>query len=250
MEREADVGGILSQTVDVMGGAGRAVIIFVLVLGVFSGIGGLFGLASVDDNFITAQWTNGGFDTQSASMMEGVFGLANIVLFVIAAYLLLKEMLAAVGRPMRGGSRFWSFLGLSILATIATVLGFLLFIIPGIILLVRWSAANGFVMNGEHGIRGSLGASWEATEGRGLSIFGAGLLMWIVLVVLAVMVSGVIGGLGFATSSDEVLSPMLAVAVAASGFLEAFTNAASLAFSIAVFHLVAPGDTSVADVFE
>ena len=39
MEREADVSGILSQTVDVIGAAGRAVLIYVVVLGLFNGIG-------------------------------------------------------------------------------------------------------------------------------------------------------------------------------------------------------------------
>ena len=78
----------------------------------------------------------------------------------------------------------------------------------------------------------------------------AGLVLWLSLAVLTGIVSGVIGGLGLAASSGGVLSPMLAIAVAVSGFLEALTNAASFAFSIAVFHLVAPASTAVADVFE
>ena len=60
MDREADVSGILSQTVDVIGGAGRAVLIYVLILGIFSGIGGLFGLVSMEDNLFSARWIGGG----------------------------------------------------------------------------------------------------------------------------------------------------------------------------------------------
>ena len=44
MEREANVGGILGQTADLVGSAGRAILIYVLVLGLFSGLGGLFGM--------------------------------------------------------------------------------------------------------------------------------------------------------------------------------------------------------------
>ena len=249
MEREASVGGILGQTVDVLGAAGRAVVIYVLVLGLFAGIGGLFGLASLDDNFFSAQWINGRFETQSTGLLSGLFEFAGLILFVIASYLLLKELMAAIGRPMRAGSRFWSFVGMSILAVIGTMIGFVLLVIPGIIVMVRWSAANGYVLNGEHSVTESLGASWEATDGHGLSIFGAGLLMWIVLAVIGATALGIITGVG-APGAAGLFSPMFAIWVALSGFMEAFSNAASFAFSIAVFHLVAPASTAVADVFE
>jgi len=130
------------------------------------------------------------------------------------------------------------------------MIGFALLFIPFVILLVRWSAANGYVISGEYGATKSLGASWQATDGRSWSIFGAGLLLWIVLAVIAGMASGLIGGIAFAARPGELLSPMLAIAVAVSSVVSSFTNAVSLAFSIAVFHLVAPADTSVADVFE
>ncbi|MBD58723.1 MAG: hypothetical protein CL808_01190 [Citromicrobium sp.] len=248
MEREADVSGILSQTIDVLGAAGRAVVIYVLVLGVLNGLGGLFGLASLDDNFFTARISDGMFQPATAGLYSSLFELGALVVFVIASYLLLTQMMAAMGRPMRAGSRFWSFVGMSILALIGTMIGFVLLIIPGIILMVRWSAANGFVLTGEHGITGSLGASWEATDGHGGSIFGAGLLLWIGLAVLSSVVLGVaMAGWGGTGGS---FSPLFGVAMTISGFTEAFGNAVSFAFSIAVFHLVAPADTSVADVFE
>ena len=137
---------------------------------------------------------------------------------------------------------------MSILAMIGVMIGFVFLVIPGIVVLVRWSAANGFVLTGEHGITGSLGASWEATDGHGLSIFGAGLVVWIALAVLSSVVLGVaFAGVG---SGGGTFSPLLGLATAISGFTEAFGNAVSFAFSIAVFHLVAPADTSVAEVFE
>lgn len=249
MEREASIGGILSQTFETVSAAGRAVLIYTLILGVFSGLGGLFGLASVDDSFLSARIRNGGFDTDTIGLVNGLFETASLVLFVIASYLLLKQMLVAIGRSPAAGSRFWSFLLMSILAIIGMVLGAFVFFIPAIILLVKWSAANGFVLTGKRGITESLGESWSATSGHGLSIFVAGLLLWLFMMIIGGMAVGMIVAIGVNADSG-LFSPITAIAVALSSFVESFNYAISFAFSIAVFHLVAPADTSVADVFE
>ena len=138
----------------------------------------------------------GGIDTQTAGLFQGLFALGNMVLFVIASYFLLVQMLHALGRSMSAGARFWSFVGMSILAGIGVGIGFMLLFIPGIIVMVRWSAANGYLLSGEHSITDSLGASWEATKGHGWSIFGAGLLLWIGLTVLNSVILGVVMGTG------------------------------------------------------
>ena len=250
MDREANVSGFLSETVDVIGGAGRAVLIYVLVLGLFSGLGGLFGLVSMDDGLFSVRWIGGGFNTQTSGVLQSLFGLGNTVLFVIASYFLLVQMMHALGRSMTAGARFWSFVGMSILAGIGVGIGFVLLVIPGIIVMVRWSAANGYLLSGEHSITDSLGASWDATAGHGWAIFGAGLLLWIGLAVLNSVIVGVVMGTGIATGGGGLFSPMFALGVTLSSFVEAFGNALNFAFSMAVFHLLAPSDTSVADVFE
>ena len=84
MEREADVSGILGQTVEVLGAAGRAAITYVVVLGLFNGAGGLFGLASADDNFFSARFTDTMWETQTSSAPEALFGVCSMLLFVIA----------------------------------------------------------------------------------------------------------------------------------------------------------------------
>ena len=247
MEREADVSGILSQTVDVIGAAGRAVLIYVVVLGLFNGIGGLAGLAEMDDNVFSVGIRSGVLNAETLGLAATLYQLLGLVLYVVAAFFLLRQMLEQIGRPARGGNLL-SYVAMSVLAMIGLMIGFVLLVIPALILLVRWSAANGFLLSGDKGITGALGASWEATGGRGWSIFGAGLVMWIGLVVLSSIVVGIVAATGFAASGG--FSPLFGVAMTVSGLIEAFNNAASFAFSIAVFHLVAPADTSVADVFE
>ena len=247
MEREADVSGILSQTVDVIGAAGRAVLIYVVVLGLFNGIGGLAGLAEMDDNVFSVGIRSGVLNAETLGLAATLYQLLGLVLYVVAAFFLLRQMLEQIGRPARGGNLL-SYLAMSVLAMIGLMIGFVLLIIPALILLVRWSAANGFLLSGDKGITGALGASWEATDGHGLSIFGAGLVLWIALIVLSSIVVGTVAATGLAASGG--FSPLFGVAMTVSGLIEAFNNAASFAFSIAVFHLVAPADTSVADVFE
>lgn len=247
MEREADVSGILSQTVDVIGAAGRAVLIYVVVLGLFNGIGGLAGLAEMDDNIFSVGIRSGVLNAETLGLAATLYQLLGLVLYVVAAFFLLRQMLEQIGRPARGGNLL-SYVAMSVLAMIGLMIGFVLLVIPGLILLVRWSAANGFLLSGDKGITGALGASWEATDGRGLSIFGAGLVLWIGLAVLSSIVVGIVAATGFTASGG--FSPLFGVAMTVSGLIEAFNNAASFAFSIAVFHLVAPADTSVADVFE
>ncbi|MEL7680462.1 hypothetical protein AAG602_04775 [Citromicrobium bathyomarinum] len=247
MEREANVSGILSQTVDVIGAAGRAVLIYVVVLGLFNGIGGLAGLAEMDDNVFSVGIRSGVLNAETLGLAATLYQLLGLVLYVVAAFFLLRQMLEQIGRPARGGNLL-SYVAMSVLAMIGLMIGFVLLVIPGLILLVRWSAANGFLLSGDKGITGALGASWEATDGRGLSIFGAGLVLWIGLAVLSSIVVGIVAATGFTASGG--FSPLFGVAMTVSGLIEAFNNAASFAFSIAVFHLVAPADTSVADVFE
>ena len=204
----------------------------------------------MDEGLFSARWIGGGIDTQTAGLFQGLFGVGNVVLFVIASYFLLVQMMQSLGRSMTAGARFWSFVGMSIIAVIGVGIGFVLLIIPGIIVMVRWSAANGYLLGGEHSITDSLGASWEATKGHGWSIFGAGLLLTIGVAVLNSIIVGVVLGTGLATGGGGLASPMFALGVTLSSFVEAFGNAVNFAFSMAVFHLVAPADTSVADVFE
>ena len=70
--------------------------------------------------------------------------------------------------------------------------------------------------------------------------------MWIGLVVLSSIVVGIVAATGFAASGG--FSPLFGVAMTVSGLIEAFNNAASFAFSIAVFHLVAPDKHELASV--
>lgn len=73
-----------------------------------------------------------------------------------------------------------SFFGLSILHSLAVFLGVLMFVLPGLYLLLRWLAAFARLLSSDEGIPAALGWSWRKTEGHvaalGLAFLAPGLL--------------------------------------------------------------------------
>jgi hypothetical protein len=155
----------------------------------------------------------------------------------VGGYWLITRFLAARGRYVEGPTRFWAYLGMGILSVIAIVFGLILLIVPGLILLVRWSAASGFVVGNRQGVTESLSASWQATRGRGWSIFAAGLLFFIGLSIAG----GVIGAATGAIS--------MTVNGAVSVFVQAFGSAATIALGIAIYMLVHDDTRELGEVF-
>jgi len=140
-------------------------------------------------------------------------------------------------RIVKQENRFWLYLGMTILSTIGLIIGFILLIIPGIILAVRWSAASGFLVSGREGVIDSLKASWEATRGNGLTIFLAGLVLFIVLVLIIGIITGVISFVNVTLGGIV------------GSLLEAFTNAIMPAFGVAIYCLVQNDGEQLEEVF-
>jgi hypothetical protein len=68
---------------------------------------------------------------------------------------------------------FFPMLGLSLLTYLAYAFGLALLVVPGIILVVRWSISVPVLIAEEPGVIGALRGSWQATEGRFWPILGA-----------------------------------------------------------------------------
>lgn len=84
--------------------------------------------------------------------------------------------------------------GLAILMGMAVGVGFVLLVVPGVILYVMWAVASPVLVAERTGVFGAFGRSRELTEGARWKVFGVELVVllawWII--------SGVIGGLMFA----------------------------------------------------
>jgi hypothetical protein len=233
MKHEANVGGILAELLSLVGDAGRDVALYILVVGGLTAVGVLAGFSETTAGVLNYGFSVGTDDTPASALFE----LFAAIVGIVAIYLLLTRLLAARGRLATGGGRFWPYLGMAIVSTIAVVLGLFMLIIPGVVLLVRWSAASGFLIGAGEGVTDSLGASWDATEGHGWAIFFAGLI-----VSVGVLVGSVIIGVLLAFTSEQVVAVV-------SAFIEAASGAVFAAFGVAIYCLVHDAGEDLSEVF-
>jgi hypothetical protein len=97
----------------------------------------------------------------------------------------------SVGELLRSVSPvFWQLLGVSILFGIGVAIGFVLLIVPGLILLTIWSVVAPVTVLERPGVFAAFGRSRELVRGNGWNVFAV-----IVLVFLAVMVISIAAGL-------------------------------------------------------
>ncbi|MFA4898026.1 MAG: hypothetical protein WC563_00745 [Brevundimonas sp.] len=94
-----------------------------------------------------------------------------------------------------GVQNFLPLLGLAIVASIGMMLGFLLLIVPGIILSVMWSVGAPSVVVEKRGVFASLQRSRELTKGYRWQVFG----LLVIYVILSWIIGAAIGGLSLAT---------------------------------------------------
>ena len=90
-------------------------------------------------------------------------------------------------------------IGVGILAGIAIGVGFLLFVIPGLILLTIWAVIAPVIVVEHSGVMNSFGRSRELVRGNGWQVFG---VIFVVFLISAV-VAGILGAIG-AGISDSV----------------------------------------------
>ncbi len=236
MDRKITFSGLLSETFALIRDGARGVLFFVFVVGGLGAIGTIMGLVQLDNEFAGV---GAGFAiTPGMGLAEAAFQILIAVVSVIASYLLLAHFLDRRGLLTDSSTRIWAFVGMGILWLLGLIIGFLLLVVPGIILLVRWSASTGYLIGARKGVVESLSASWNATRGSSWPIFFAGL---VVTIGLAIVVGALVGALFFA-------SP-LSVTAAVAAPLDALQNSVALAFAIAVYTQVEGSSGEMKEVF-
>ncbi|AHE57505.1 glycerophosphoryl diester phosphodiesterase membrane domain-containing protein [Sphingomonas sanxanigenens] len=89
------------------------------------------------------------------------------LLSLIFQLMITRALLAALQlRGPDGGSSFWMILGLGILSGLAILLGFVLLVVPGIFLTVRWALSVPILVAEEVGPSDAMRRSWALTEGN------------------------------------------------------------------------------------
>ncbi|MHA6769860.1 hypothetical protein [Sphingobium ummariense] len=118
-------------------------------------------------------------------------------------------------------------IGLTILMVLALMAGFILFVIPGVILLLMWAVAVPALVTERIGVFAAFSRSRALTKGARWRIFGLYLLLFIVMWLFLILISLVlgIGGLtsGLAIQASQGTVPVTSLIV--SGILNTITIA-------------------------
>jgi len=139
--------------------------------------------------------------TQVATAPEGqaIIAIASFIVIMFlsplavainlhAAFQSMRGRPVSLGESVAGGlSRFLPLLGVMILFTLGATLGFLLLIVPGIILMVMWYVAVPACVLERTGPARSLGRSRELTKGYRWKIFGLILLVYVLSIIGSVL---------------------------------------------------------------
>ena len=236
MGREKNFSGFLSETFDLIGQNMGPILAYIVVMGGLNAAGLMLGL--IDGGSTLASVAFGFSVDASDGLAPGLFQLTVGVLSIVASYLLLARLLESRGRLPVRETRIWAYVGLSILSVLGFMFGFLLLIIPGVILMVRWSATSGYLIERRLGVIECMTASWDATRGSSWPIFFVALVLFLGLAIVGGVAGSVVAVIG-ANAVTAVFSSLAEVA----------GNAVFLAFGIAVYLLVDNNARDIGDVF-
>lgn len=156
---------------------------------------------------------------------------------IIVLYVLTETMLHRAGYPVAPGTRrYIRFIGMSLAISICSVFGLIVFIVPGLIFMARWSVSAPMFISGRKRAFEAMGASWSATRGSEGSIIAA------VLIPIVFTVVSVAAGLARGNEASVLLIAIGAIA-------SLIGSAISTALGVAIYSLL-PGDHQAAKPFE
>lgn len=179
----------------------------------------------------------------NSAMYDPVFisGLTRVLLFTAVVVLLQFSLQAFAIRQvlLREGfarpeipARYGHFLLVMVLVNVASLLGTMLLIVPGVLILLRWLIAPGFTLTRGMNTLEALTASRDATRGHRGAMLGAllvlaavwlvpyGLLMWSAGGLLAINAIAPLSGFGLARLGLTVLGAAASLAFAIGFFME------------------------------
>lgn len=238
MNNSVNLSSILSGTVDQIQHNSRLAIIYLALMIPLSSVSTFYEAQGGDSqsNF------NFGLMIDEALISQGAVAIAVVIgVFIIgllAQYWLYAGMTRGTHTP--SFNRLLPYIGMYILSSFAIGLGFVLLIIPGIILSVRWIALMPAVIDRDSGAMNAFGESWNMTDGYGWSIFGAAFIIGVVMIVIGIMV----GITGAASGTASVLASFL------GAVLESVAVLVFAAFAVTVYHQLRDDTQEMVDAFE
>lgn len=167
-----------------------------------------------------------------------VLSFTGIVVGIVATYFLLDAVVRRTGlRSRTGGDAFVPFCLMSILATLGVFGGFILLVIPGLVIMARWMLAGTLVVARGDGARQALGESWERTSGAEFAILIA--LLALLIVPIAVVIACAV-----------LFDPADPVGIGASQIASSAMSAVIQAMGVALYGLIVGVPTAAPTTLE
>lgn len=188
-------------------------------------------------------------DIMSSDAGAGFSGFA-VGIFVQYAVVerLLSERLPEGGERRR---RYWAIFIASLLGGLGMLVGFLLFVVPGIVLLAGWSASTPFIVAENKGGKEALADSWEATRGWRAPIAIFMFISFLIMLFGMVLTFGLSEYVGESGMNMFVVGPHQ-VSLAEIIPINIFTSIFSVAgwvIGVAVYRLAKPYGRSMNEIF-
>jgi hypothetical protein len=202
--RELTIGTIIDKTFGVLD---RCSVPALLYLAVFTVINGALAYYAPSTAAIKAQL---------------IGALLKFVVGVVGGYLLIEVMVRKTGlRTRTDNEAFLPYLLMLVPYTLGVMLGLIVFLLPGLIVMARWSIAQPLLVARGDGPMQALGESWELTKGNEFQILVALLALLILPIAIIITCSAffektdLVGiGVGqLATSATSVLAMAMNVAL-------------------------------------
>ena len=237
MNNGITLSSLLNQTFSELGDAGRLLAVFLAIIVPVNTAAEFF----QDGNSNPYSF---GFSLQftESLLAQGALVVALVVIAfivdIVLSYWLYAGMTKRTASP--GFERFLPWLGIYILSTLGIIAGFVLLIIPGIIIAIRWTAVLPVVIEGRVPALDAFGESWRMTGGKSWSIFFA----FLILLIGAMIGGGVLGGIaGVLTGENSILVAFV------TALVEALVSAVFIAFGVGTFRLANNDTEEIAEVF-
>lgn len=237
MKREATLSNLLNQTFAEIGANMQLIGIYLAVTIPLGGISFFF-----QGGDTTIGGFDFGFSVGENLLALGAFAAIVVLAALIAAIVLQFWLYAGMVRRTTALDfhRFWPWIGIYILTTLGILFGFILLIVPGIIIAIRWLVALPLVIEGRLPAMDTFGESWEMTRGRSWSIFGAAVILFILVWIISAILGGSTLLFGGATTI---------VGAVVSAIAEGISTVIFAAFAIGAYRLMRDDSEELAEVF-
>jgi uncharacterized membrane protein len=129
----------------------------------------------------------------------------NIAIFVVSVMATLFGLQLRCGPDVVMKPNIRRALGASILSGLAMLIGFVLLIVPGVMLFARWALILPVIVREDLGVQAAMGRSAELTKGGRWHMIGLALIIWVPTILMGVLVSILFAAFAGEEALDTVL---------------------------------------------